>query len=143
MSSSKEELLKIANQTRKIIDPGLQQSQAGTDPSGSCLVCSLVLCFTINKFNLGRADIRGGGDPEFGALDSSGQVRGHYWAEVEMPDGQVFVVDITADQFGYEPIYVELLKDSQLRYRPADQEIIDEHAIEVAADFLSDAVPGS
>lgn len=50
-----------------------------------------------------------------GMLDPSGAWRGHYWVSGCQPDGTRLVVDIAADQFGYEDLVIEPASDPRYR----------------------------
>ncbi len=68
---------------------------------------------------------RGGDGITSGFRASSGELHGHYWLAVKTQT-DTFIVDITADQFGYPAIIVEE-EHSSLAYLSGDQENIDEH----------------
>lgn len=134
--SDREKLLSMAKAIRTSLEPGLQRRQDGTcESKGSCLHASLLLCFSLNKFGVADADMRGGdGLQDGGALGTDGRWHGHYWIEAATPAGQ-FVVDITADQFGHAALYVELSCESGGRYKPGRQDLVDCAAVSLAESF--------
>ena len=70
--------------------------------------------------------VRGGdGQADGAARDSAGYGRRHYWVEGFTPDGVPFAADVTADQFGYQPVYFDRLDVSQLRYMPGNYEDVE------------------
>lgn len=122
-----DELRQFAAITRRSVEPGLQQDALGQPISaGSCLQASLVFILLMRRFGGGSARIRGGAPPTAGCLDRSGTLRGHYWVEVLTAEGTTFVVDVTADQFGYEPVVVLPLPESLQLYRPGPQDEVEE-----------------
>lgn len=134
--TNEDQLLIIAKLARRSIEPGLATDATGAVVSaGSCLYASFVVVMLINRFGRGRAVVRGGGHAEAGARDVNGVWHGHYWADVSLPEGDGFTVDITADQFGYEPIVVLPLDSARLRYRPGPQCEVDA-ALEVLAQEI-------
>lgn len=127
-------LLEIASLARKSIDPGLLLLPDGKRASaGSCLHACLVLALLLKRFSSMRFSVRGGGPDEGGAVDCWGVLRGHYWLEVHVDGG--FVVDITADQFGYDAVVVMPLADSYSRYRPGPQEDVSSAFNELVWEF--------
>ena len=125
--TTSDELRQFAALARRSVESGLQQDDAGQPISaGSCLHASLVCILLLRRFGRGTACIRGGGPPAAGCLDASGELRGHYWVDVLTPEGEAFVVDVTADQFGYESVVVLDQLDSLHRYRPGPQAEVDE-----------------
>jgi hypothetical protein len=122
---------------RMALEPGFVPSENGCTPSsGACLHASLVVAMSVNRFGPGNACIRGGdGGVGHGARAVDGGWHGHYWVEATLPSGQCFVVDITADQFGHEPVRVLALAESACDYRPGPQDEIDEAALFLAEQF--------
>lgn len=131
-----DELRQFAALARRSVEPGLQHDAAGRAISaGSCLHASLIFVLLLRRFGRGTARIRGGGPPTAGCLDRTGALRGHYWVDVLSLEGDAFVVDVTADQFGYEPVVVLPLPESLQRYRPGPQDEVDEAFGEVVAEY--------
>lgn len=106
--------------------------------AGTCLYASFVLQMTMAKFLGCVVTIRGGdGRGDGGALDSQGRLRGHYWVEGTTSAGEHFVADITADQFGFPPVYFGLTAAARVRYRPGNDQAVQAAVAELAADLLS------
>ena len=127
--SWREELKEIAAVARHALEPGLQKDAWGKPiPGGSCLYGSVLLVELVERFDRARAVIRGGsGEMGTGAVDVDGEWQGHYWVEVEK-DGEVLVVDITGDQFGYGPVRVLSVTEARSFLVPGQQAIVDEAA---------------
>ncbi|MEJ6003765.1 hypothetical protein [Paucibacter soli] len=131
--STQPDLHDLAQLARRSIEPGLQAGADGVAKSaGSCLYAALVVVLLCKKFGGYSAIVRGG--PE-GARDSKGIWRGHYWVEVDVPSAGVFVVDVTADQFGYEPVVVLALEQARDRYQPGPQLDVNEAFEDLAQEF--------
>ena len=94
----------------------------------------MVLLILLRKFSSTQAVVRGGPDGQ-GARDLEGNWRGHYWVESELPSGARFVVDVTADQFGHEPIVVLPFDLAGERYRASKQGEVDEALLSCAEEF--------
>lgn len=110
-----------------MLEPGLQGFDTGRPISaGACLHASWLLKNVLEKFAECKAIIRGGGDGDGGARDVSGDLQGHYWVEAVTSNGARFVADITADQFGHQPVVILPLNESAGMYHPGDQEAVDE-----------------
>lgn len=125
--SELKDLQELAVLARRSIEPGLQDDQSGgARSSGACLHACLVVVVLLRRFGRGVPVVRGGsGSVAEGAIDATGQWRGHYWVVVQVPGGSEFVVDITADQFGYESVIVMPLEASSGRYRSGSQIDVD------------------
>ena len=101
--------------------------------AGTCLYAAFILRMSLEKFGGCHAIVRGGdGLRDGGALDSTGAWRGHYWVEGTTPDGDAFVADVTADQFGHPPVYFERTDAARARYAPGDDETVAEAVRELA-----------
>lgn len=129
------QLKKIANLARRSLEPGLPK---GTDhkpnSAGACLHACILLMLLLKKYGHGLPSVRGGSDG-CGARDTTGQWRGHYWTVVRMSSGSEFLVDITADQFGYEPVVVMPLDEASDRYRDGPREDVDAVFKELSAEY--------
>lgn len=79
--------------------------------------------------------IRGGGGLAEGILDTTGNWRGHYWVEVSASRASALVVDITADQFGWDPVRILALPKARDVYRPGEQADVDAAAHSVAIEL--------
>ena len=121
----------VAQLVRASIDPGLPiRGDGKARVTGACLCSSVLTALLLSKFGSGDATIRGGdGDTDGGALDADGNLRGHYWVELEARSGRRYVVDVTADQFGFIPVVVLQLEDveARRRYRAGNQQLVDDH----------------
>jgi len=126
LTDTKAELLSFAMTTRRALEPGLAHDDAGQAISaGSCLYATVLLAETMSRFMTASVVVRGGsGKNGVGARDVHGQWQGHYWLEARTPCGAFWVIDITADQFGHEPVRVIPLSEAA-DYRPGDQAEID------------------
>jgi hypothetical protein len=135
MMAEKNELHDIAILARRSIEPGLPTDGAGNPISkGACLHACLVVSMLLLRFTCVIPTVRGGSAGS-GALDTTGQWCGHYWVEAQMGSGSTFVVDVTADQFGYEPVVVLPLSQSNERYRKGAQWEVDELFKDLVNDF--------
>lgn len=126
-------LYDLAQLARRSIEPGFQAGADGLPESaGSCLYAALVVVMLCKKFGGYDAVVRGGPS---GARDTNGIWRGHYWVEVELPAAGVVVLDVTADQFGYEPVVVLPVDLAGERYRPGPQQEVDEAFDDLAQEL--------
>jgi len=94
--------------------------------AGTCMYASFLLAASLNKFErTGCAVICGGdGDGDGGYLDSTG----NYWVQATDIDGQSFILDVTADQFGGpEIVCARLDQTNATPYHKGSQDVIDEH----------------
>lgn len=129
------ELNAIAGLARRSIEPGLQSDAEGrTISAGACLHASMVVLILLRKFSRAKAVVRGGPERQ-GAKDVEGKWRGHYWVETDMPSGERFVVDVTADQFGHEPVVVLPVELAGERYKAGEQGEVDEALMACADEF--------
>lgn len=123
---------------RRALEPGLRGFECGkVDSSGACLYAAFLLQQTLEKFAGCSVEIRGGdgaGDGGLRGLD--GAWHGHYWAEVELQNGSRIVADITADQFGYEPVVVVPIGEASAQYVAGHQGTVDEAVAEIVEEFL-------
>lgn len=100
--------------------------------AGSCLYAAILLQMMIRLY-CGRdcAVIRGGdGRRDGGYIDGTGSAHGHYWVEAATDDGERYVLDVTADQFGGPPVVQMPLATASGIYLPGDQRTIDAHVSE-------------
>lgn len=137
-----EQLFELAKVARKSLEGGLPVDECGRhDSAGSCLHGCLLFAVLLKSYTSVQFVIRGGSEA-FGALDMRGNLQGHYWVEASLENGEVFIVDLTADQFGYLPVVVLPLNNSRDRYISGSQDEIDETFFEIAEEFnLSDLFP--
>lgn len=99
---------------------------------GSCLYAAIILRMTVKLYcDRNCAVIRGGdGEGDGGYIDDAGVTHGHYWVEAIADDGERFVLDVTADQFG-GPAVVEIPSAKAMNtYRPGRQATVDQHVAE-------------
>lgn len=134
--ASLEDLISCAEITRKAFEPGLARD--GTDcatSAGSCLHAAVLLVEILHRFALAKACVRGGnGALGLGAMDVQGRWQGHYWVEAVLDGQRQFVVDITADQFGYPPVRV-LAAAEALGYLPGDESEVSLAATRLKPDL--------
>lgn len=118
-------VLDVVNDWRRLFEQIIQDALKTSDTAGTCLYASLMLVELLNKFMHAQAIVRGGGPPlDGGVLGPDGVLRGHYWVELEV-SGARFVVDVTADQFGYEPVVILPIEEARNRYTPGNQANVD------------------
>ncbi len=128
------ELREIAYVARRSIEPGLQADGSGSYKSaGACLHACLIVVMLFTNFGNFIPTVRGGSDGA-GAFDTLGNWRGHYWVEIKASSGAMFVVDVTADQFGHDAVVVLPFDEASERYRKGPQAEVDE----VFADLLNE-----
>jgi len=115
--------------TRRMLMVLLEASNITDGTKGTCLYACILLEKTLNQFEReGCAMIRGGdGEGDGGYRDDAGDWHGHFWVEATDSDGQGYILDVTADQFGgSETVCLRLDEPSAARYRNGDQTIVDE-----------------
>lgn len=135
------QLREMAVSCRRMIEPGLLgwgEGKAAID--GACLHASVLLAVLLLRFTNLQVQIRGGdGERQEGAVDSEGRWRGHYWAVVRGVaglDGTAEVlVDLTADQFGFEKVRVGMLDAIGHMYRAGQVSETEHAAAALAAEF--------
>ncbi len=116
---------------RAVVASGLDST------AGTCMYGSLLLHQSLEKFAGCQVRVRGGdGCADGGALALDGSWHGHYWVEGRTADGVEFVADITADQFGREPVVLLPLEAARDIYRPGDDEKVRGSAAECLADIM-------
>lgn len=134
-----EDLWSTARVARVALEPGLDRDASGGPVAGgSCLHASVLLLALMHRYGRGTGVVRGG---LYGALGADGVWRGHYWVEALVANGGRYVVDITADQFGWRPIEILDVAAASKRYRPGNQAEVDDAARALAqelgmADYL-------
>jgi len=100
--------------------------------AGTCLYACVLLEKMLNQFEReGCAVICGGdGEGDGGYLDDAGNWHGHFWIEATDDEGQRYVLDVTADQFGGpEVVCARLDQPESARYRKGNQTIADEQVL--------------
>lgn len=126
-SEASVSLLTIARDLRSIHLRMLQAAGAATDTAGSCLHASILLCQAINQFGVGRARICGGRPQDGTGYFDGRELHGHFWVEVLDAHGLEWIVDITADQFGADPVVVILVAQGRGRYRASNAQKVRAH----------------
>lgn len=127
--NDRELIFEIATTIREQFIEILESSIKTNQTQGSCLYACTLLKIAYVQFTDFEILCRGGDGQSSGFKDSSGVMHGHYWLAIKT-QGCTFIVDITADQFGYPAIIVEN-ETSSIAYIPGDQENIDTHFEEV------------
>lgn len=116
----------IVGMVRRIHVDMLRSAVGTTQTKGSCAYAAYLLTATLRQFGDCRSVIVRGGDGEDGGFTSKdGMCHGHYWVEADAAAG-TFVLDITADQFGHEPVVILPLAEA-VQYRSGCQSTVDEH----------------
>lgn len=130
-------ILEFCRVIRRALEPGLPGFASGAPvTAGACLHASFLLSDSLARFTGCSTAIRGGdGKKDGGALGRDGTWYGHYWVEATRADGQCFVADITADQFGHAPVVVMPLEEAVIRYRPGHQPTVDEAVSALAGEI--------
>jgi hypothetical protein len=127
-------LILIVSEARGHFLQMLEASVQHQDTKGTCLF-AVVFCSTlINRYTSFTAIIRGGDGEGDGGLLIGDQNHGHYWIEIDV-HGQTFIVDITGDQFGLEPVIVSAAGALTAKYIPGCQATVDEHVSDMKLSF--------
>lgn len=139
MIDPRDDLLSMAQTMRRALEPGLDRDETGSAISaGSCLYASILMAESLVRFCAASVVIRGGsGEGGVGARDTQGLWHGHYWLEARTADGEHWLVDITADQFGHDPVRVLALRDAG-DYRPGEQAEVDAAVMQIRNDLAAD-----
>lgn len=122
---------------RELLVGLLNHSLGDGATAGTCLHAAYLVreSLPILVPGVGVAILGGAGGDAGGCRDSDGVVRGHYWNQVTLPDRTIWVVDVTADQFGHPPTVCVPLERSRHAYQPGDQALVDEHVAELVASL--------
>ncbi len=128
------DLAELLSLFRRLHVAMLEKSINTRETQGSCLYSALVLAEGLSRWIPGaNPRIHGGdGKQDGGYFDEQGRGYGHYWVELEHA-GQFWVADLTADQFGGEPIVLMAAAEARDRYRPGNQVLVDEAVSEERA----------
>ena len=86
---------------------------------------SILVSMLLEKFSGVRTRIAGGDGAGDGGIVTPEGMKGHYWVVANV-HGMLFIVDITADQFGMDSIIYKGLKDAP-EYVEGHQALVDEH----------------
>ncbi|WP_272570137.1 hypothetical protein [Providencia sp. PROV255] len=123
--SSSPSLTEIAQKARLILD-GLLAHCDVASTKGKCLYASLMLAAMLTRGGY-PTRIRGGDGHTDGGLYTASSRHGHYWCEATA-DNADFVVDLTADQFGFESVIIKRANAADWpRYVPGCQDTVDLH----------------
>ncbi|ENY6785223.1 MULTISPECIES: hypothetical protein [Providencia] len=118
-------LTEIAQKARIILD-GLLAHCNVSSTKGTCLYASLMLAAMLTRGGY-PTRIRGGDGYADGGLYTSSSQHGHYWCEATA-DNADFIVDLTADQFGFEVVVIKRANATDWpRYIPGCQATVDLH----------------
>lgn len=120
----------VATSARKIFAASLTKCLGHQDTKGSCLFGAALCAKMINQFTSATAIIRGGDGELDGGLYIDGVGHGHYWVEANTSDS-TFVIDVTGDQFGLDPVVVAEVGDRPAQYIPGCQETVNRHVREL------------
>lgn len=119
-------LHELARDARMIHEALLMRAAGSPHTKGSCMYACILLQSMIEQFGNCASQIKGGnGQGDGGFIDRTGAMHGHYWVEAQTHDGLI-VIDITADQFGEEPVVLAKAQQA-LQYVPGSQTVIDDH----------------
>lgn len=138
-----DDLEHLCRQARRMFVRLLQVSDIRPAPGlaptrDTCLYASTMLAEMLHRFGGCRTTIRGGdGKLDGGYVHEQGERFGHFWVEVVSADGQAFVCDIAADQFGADPVVVLPLEASQARYVCGNQAEVSRQADGLMAEVLA------
>lgn len=133
-----ENVIQAAELMRRVLLVGLCKGEDGiVSTEGSCLHASVMLKQCLKQFKFAKAVvIRGGsGENSQGLLGVDGDWHGHYWLEVKATNNLVYLLDITADQFGHQAIVCELYYHLNGFYRAGSQEDTDIVVSEIQSDL--------
>lgn len=121
-----EKILNMANDIRAMFIKMLKDSINTDATQGSCAYACFFAKHLFDKFTDYQTAYRGGdGHGDGGYIDADGIHHGHYWLNIQTAN-QAYIVDITADQFGAEPVVVLPLSKAE-QYVSGCQEIVEDH----------------
>ena len=134
-------LLEIAWLVRQGVLSGLRDTYGTPESSliaGTCLHASYLALTFLRRWHPAFSATPcggGGGLRGYGALTARGGLLGHYWLEVTDPDGALWILDATSDQFGWDPITLDLASRLTDRYRKEDPALSLAALEEIAAEI--------
>ncbi len=136
-----QDLREFAYELRRMMEPGLLKTDAGQVISaGSCLHMSVMAQIFMRKYKICESVIRGGsGEDGQGCQATDGSWHGHYWLECFRQGGITdprFVVDLTADQFGWEAVRIIPLAEAQ-GYCPGSQPEVDAEVATLTSELMA------
>ncbi|BDA57965.1 MULTISPECIES: hypothetical protein [Enterobacteriaceae] len=120
--------------SRRIFENLISSSLNSSDTTGTCMYGSILVSMLLEKFSGVRTRIAGGDGVDDGGILTAAGMKGHYWVVANV-NGMLFVVDITADQFGMDKIVYKGLKDAP-EYIEGHQITIDEHVHETLHQII-------
>lgn len=136
LPSAEDNLRACISAMRTSLVNALQSAIGTPDTTGACLYGCILVRLAITQWAKPyTAAVRGGGPlegPELGLFDGTSW-RGHYWVEVQLDGQPIYVADISADQFGLEPLVLMPWAQAQQVYRPGEQQAVDEALAEELA----------
>lgn len=136
--ASTEAITELATSMRDIFARVLQVALGTQETLNTCAYASICLAQALGRFLAVDAIVQGGDGRTDGAyVDRTGRPHGHYWVRAtDLSDSsRYWCVDITADQFGDEPVVVLTRTQSLSRYVPGDQLVVDEAIAEVCSNL--------
>jgi len=131
------EVKSMCHDIRKIYEMLLASSGVHSI-TGSCMYASILLRQSLDNF--GGCDVRicgGDGENDGGAADVNGKWHGHYWVEGRTASGFEFIADITADQFGFEPVVLMSVSYGRCRYVPGNNKTVQDAVDEIELEIQS------
>lgn len=124
----------LTQKNRDLFVTLLSQSIKTEDTVGSCLYAAFMCSTVLGKFTQAEIAIRGGDGEGDGGLFVGGVGHGHYWLEADV-QGDKYIVDITADQFGLPAVIVERIEVMVQIYVPGDQAVVNEHVLDLMKEI--------
>ncbi|PHM59495.1 hypothetical protein [Xenorhabdus ishibashii] len=127
------EIYEVTHYARQLFDHLLDFNSL-RNTKGTCLHASLLLAFMLERAGF-ESKVCGGDGLSDGGLFTKKGGHGHYWCEVKNSPVSI-IIDITADQFGFEKIIIKMLDDinSWPKYIAGDREVIEQHIIEYRSE---------
>lgn len=122
-----DEICSMTADFRRIWEAVLHSALKHQNTEGSCLYAAMLLSTSLSRFADSTTRVCGGDGQTGGLRDREGVLRGHYWVEGRTVQGDTFLADVTADQFGYGTVVVLPLAVARSVYLPGDQATVDEH----------------
>lgn len=111
---------------RRSLEPVMPSPEGKVTSAGTCLYASYLLQQLLERFADCVSIVRGGDGHGDGGIRGCDDVwYGHYWVEGRTFIGKMFVADITADQFGFDPVVVLPLRQARYRYISGAQDDVD------------------